>query len=1018
MIEDDRTWSYDELLELVHRLAYSIAALGVEHPRVVINLGQGAHACASMLATLFAGGTYCPLNVTHPAARRARMVAMFEPHVVITGSVFAAGLELRDDTTLIDCDRPLARHTLANPAPPGDLAYVMFTSGSTGDPKGVMIGRDSLSHYVQWLRDAMSPTPEDRWSQHPSIAFDLSALDIYGALGSGAALVPLVSTTARTDPALVIRDQRLTIWNSVPSVMDVLIRAHRLTAEMFASLRLMSFCGEPLLEHHLRAIFDARPDLIVHNTYGPTETTVSCTLARFERPVPTSTPVTIGRPIANAPMYIVDEELRQLPTGVAGEIYIGGVQVARGYLNRSDLTAQSFVADPFVAGGRLYKTGDRARWLADGTIEFLGRADFQVKLRGYRIELGEFEATLSQVDGVQRVVVVMREDVPGDKRLVAYYAGEHAPDARTLRRHAERDLPEYMVPSAFVLLTELPLTSNGKIDRNALPAPDHGRAALDRPYVAPRTAVETQLAAVWSEVLGVAEVGVDDNFFALGGHSVLAVELISMIRRDLRAELWLAELFETPTIAQTATRLRVSARRRRSAGEAPVAHRGTDRDPAGLLPCSSRGHARDGRPVGHSQALALSRTARAGGDRARGVDARRAARDPAHDVREGRRQPPARSCIRRKRTSCLRTTTRSMSRHDEDDKDRRLRQTIGEFLTPMDLGDGPVVRFKLIRLAPDDHALLVLIHHIVYDGAASALLFRELADGYRAAVDDPAADLSNVGGALPFQFLDVAAYLASYIDSPAGRADREYWTTRLAGVPPLELPVDFSRDEVDAERAVKRALTGKQYVTHFPQAELSHVADPILGDLVVAAARRANVPLLVYFLAGLAELLHHDTGQTDLVLQTSLDVRPLLGAALLVGGFNSPVLIRVDLSKHPSREELLLQVRDTLSQAYEHALVSPNELVPAYAGRVNFGFFLAGSELQIGDAIGTPIPSPETAVTPFDLRPAIILDGPQLTVSFGYNTRLFRRETIVRLCERFVTVLRSMADDPHANMRA
>jgi amino acid adenylation domain-containing protein len=473
VVEDARTWTYDAFLELVLRLAHDIAAAGVDHPRVTLLLEKGAHAYAAMFATLYAGGTYCPHNLTNPPTHAAKMVERFEPHVVIAGSrSLLDGYTLPRKARIITTDRGLTTKTLATPRPPDPLAYVMFTSGSTGEPKGVMVGRAGLGHYTRWAQQAMAVTPDDRWSQHPNIAFDLSVLDIYGALCSGAALVPLSAKHA-LEPALAIHDQQLTIWNSVPSVIDLMVRAGHVTAAHLGSLRLMTFCGEPLLWTHLDAVHAARPDLVVHNTYGPTEATVSCTLARLDRASPRepTASVPIGRPIEDTSIHILDEHMQLAPVGVAGEIYIGGVQVAHGYLHEIDLTEERFVADPFGSGGRLYRTGDLGRCRADGTLEFLGRNDFQIKLRGHRIELGEIEITIGRVAGVQRVVVHLREDEPGAKRLVAYYTGSPAGGDVALRRHAEANLPRYMVPAAYVRLDGFPLTANGKLDRNALPAP-------------------------------------------------------------------------------------------------------------------------------------------------------------------------------------------------------------------------------------------------------------------------------------------------------------------------------------------------------------------------------------------------------------------------------------------------------------------------------------------------------------------------------------------------------------------
>jgi amino acid adenylation domain-containing protein len=565
VIEEARSWTYEAFAELVQRFAHDIAAAGFDHPRVTIVLDKGAHAYAAMLATLYAGGIYCPHHLDHPPARAAKMVATFEPHVVIAGArPLLEELGLPRKVRVITTDRALTSKTLATPKPADPLAYVMFTSGSTGEPKGVMVGRAGLGHYTRWAQDAMAVTPDDRWSQHPNIAFDLSVLDIYGALCSGATLVPLSAKHA-LEPALAIRDRRLTIWNSVPSVVDLMVRAGQVTADNMSTLRLMTFCGEPLLWPHLDAVFAARPDLVVHNTYGPTEATVSCTLARLDRRSPreSTASVPIGRPIESTHIHILDQSMGAAPVEVAGEIYIGGVQVAHGYLRRPDLTEERFVADPFGSGGRLYRTGDLGRWRADGTIEFLGRNDFQIKLRGHRIELGEIETTLGRATGVQRVVVHVREDEPGDKRLVAYYLGSPAGGGVALRRHAEANLPRYMVPSAYVRLEAFPLTTNGKLDRNALPVPAEDAKPSGSPAAAGSSDERAQIRSFIERTFARGNAfSDDDNLIELGILDSLGVrELVPFLEDTFGVRLDDAVIFDERFAKLSGLAELVSARR-------------------------------------------------------------------------------------------------------------------------------------------------------------------------------------------------------------------------------------------------------------------------------------------------------------------------------------------------------------------------------------------------------------------------------------------------------------------------
>ena len=461
VIDGGKSWSYGELLARVMQLAHAISKTGAEHPRVAINLTQSVDAYAAMFATLVAGGFYCPLNLTHPVGRRSKVLSLFEPHVVVTGSLRQIeGLSIAKDAVIIVCEEPLATQAMTAPAKPDHLAYVMFTSGSTGEPKGVMVGREGLGHYTLWAQQMMKLTPEDRWSQHPNIAFDLSVLDIYGALCSGATLVPISNTKSRLAPALVVRDHKLTIWNSVPSVVDLITRAGHLTREMLAPLRLMTFCGEPLLRGHLEAIFTARPDLLVHNTYGPTEATVSCTLARLDRNNYRDrcrTSVTLGAAIDGMRLDLngsnnIDE----------GEIVISGPQVAYGYWRRPDLTAAAFeFSSETPPIHRSYRTGDWGQ--RDGEdFYFVARNDRQVKRLGYRIELGDIDAAARTASNRPACTVYV------DHRLCTFLEGVDGIPVHEVMRNLGEKLPPYMLPDEIRYIGQFPRNANDKIDVSAL----------------------------------------------------------------------------------------------------------------------------------------------------------------------------------------------------------------------------------------------------------------------------------------------------------------------------------------------------------------------------------------------------------------------------------------------------------------------------------------------------------------------------------------------------------------------
>ncbi|WP_032632473.1 non-ribosomal peptide synthetase, partial [Pseudomonas syringae] len=434
------------------------------------------------------------------------------------------------------------------------LAYVLYTSGSTGTPKGVMNEHLGVVNRLLWARDAYEVNSQDRVLQKTPFGFDVSVWEFFLPLLAGAELV-MARPGGHQEPDYldqVMSDAGITLLHFVPSMLDVFLE-HRSTRD-FPQLRRVLCSGEALPRALQRRFEQQLKGVELHNLYGPTEAAIDVTAWEC-RPTDPGDSVPIGRPIANIQMHVLDAQGQLQPMGVAGELHIGGIGVARGYLNQPELSAERFIADPFSDDpqARLYKTGDMGRWLANGALEYLGRNDFQVKIRGLRIEIGEIEAALAKHPAVHEAVVTAREDIPGDKRLVAYYtqsADHSAVDIETLRGHLQQQLPEYMVPAIYVLIEAMPLTSNGKLDRKALPAPDSD-ALISRGYEAPQGETEEQIAVIWQDLLGVEQVGRHDNFFELGGHSLLAVSLIGRMRQsglssDVRV------LFGQPTLAALA----------------------------------------------------------------------------------------------------------------------------------------------------------------------------------------------------------------------------------------------------------------------------------------------------------------------------------------------------------------------------------------------------------------------------------------------------------------------------------
>jgi len=553
--------SYAQLNTQANRLARHLRSLGVGPDTLVgLCVERSLAMIVALYAILKAGGAYVPLDPTYPPERLATILADAQPVVVL------AQAHLRDTVVALhgvpvfclDSDTAIlstyAHDNLANHTQPTHLAYVIYTSGSTGKPKGVGIEHQGIVNRLQWMQQAYPLTASDRILQKTPFSFDVSVWEFFWPLLEGATLV-VAKPGGHQDVtylATLIDAQGITTAHFVPPMLEVFLNES--AADCGGSLRQV-MCSGQALPLELQERFFAKWDHVaLHNLYGPTEASVDVTSWECRKDSTLSC-VPIGRPIANIQIHILDGSLNPVPVGVIGHLYIAGIGLARGYLNRPELTAQTFIPNPFSAepGARMYLSGDLARYLPDGTIEYLGRSDHQVKIRGLRIELGEIESTLATLEAVRDVVVLAREDSAGDQRLVAYlvaYEGQAMPDVAQLRTILLRTLPEYMVPGYFITLDQLPLTSNGKVDRKALPAPD--LAQSDVAYVAPRTPTEEIMAEIWADVLQTGRVGVQDEFFALGGHSMLAVQLVSQLRKRAAIEIQLRNLFSHPTLGALA----------------------------------------------------------------------------------------------------------------------------------------------------------------------------------------------------------------------------------------------------------------------------------------------------------------------------------------------------------------------------------------------------------------------------------------------------------------------------------
>ncbi|HLM56901.1 MAG TPA: amino acid adenylation domain-containing protein, partial [Pyrinomonadaceae bacterium] len=734
LVFEDQELSYRELNRRANQVAHFLRSLGVG-PEVLVGvmMERSPEMVLSLLGILKAGGAYVPLEPGYPEDRLAYITEDARAGVVLTQERFAGKLEAsRARVISVDTEWPAielcAASNPASVATGGNLAYVIYTSGSTGQPKGAMNTHRAICNRLLWMQEAYQLNASDRVLQKTPFSFDVSVWEFFWPLMTGATLVVAVAGGHQDSSYLVklIAERHITTIHFVPSMLQAFLEEPRL--EACASLKRVICSGEALPYEQQERALARLPQASLHNLYGPTEAAIDVTFWECPRGGERRV-VPIGRPIANTQIYILDEWLRPVPVGVAGELHIGGVNLARGYLSRPGLTAEKFIPDPFNAdaGARLYKTGDSARYLLDGSIEYLNRLDHQVKIRGYRIELGEIEAALRQDGRVQDAVVLAREDTAGEKRLVAYVVVRQSasPEVEELRGRLKERLPAHMVPAHFVLLEALPLTTSGKVDRRALPAPSPGQPPAAGSYAAPSDQLEEILADIWASVLGLERVGAGDDFFDLGGHSLLAAKLIYRIEEAFGVALPLRRIFEAPTVAAAARTIKETIRAGGATPLPPIRRAGRD---AGL-PLS---FAQQRLWVIDQLAPAVSNEHSA--IRLKGALNVRALEQSLNEIirrheilrttfvadDDGRASQSAAASLE------LALPLVDLSHLNRTEAEAQvLRLAAEEPRRPFDLSQGPLLRVALLRLGEDEHIVLLSLHHIVFDGWSNAVLIQE-----------------------------------------------------------------------------------------------------------------------------------------------------------------------------------------------------------------------------------------------------------------------------------------------------
>jgi len=976
LVDEERSWSYTDLVRESERIARHLRFHGIgTESLVAIQIERSGRQIASMLAVLMSGAAYLPIDTGYPKDRVAYMLQ--DSGAIPLEAILDQPCEAEETEPWLPID-------------PDSLAYVIYTSGSTGHPKGVMISHANLLNQTLWMQDCFSLGPGDRVIYKASAGFDASLLEtiIPIALGCTVEILPTGREYDVEYIAAFLRERAVTYMDIVPSLLQSLLLLDEFSG--LPALRIVT-CGGEILTLALAEKIGQRLSGALFNTYGPTETTVQSTYWGCRLPASGSS-VPIGLPITNTQCYILDGRMRQVPTGVVGELYIGGAGVARGYLKRPALTAERFCPNPFAAdGGRLYRTGDLVRRRTTGELEFIGRADSQVKLRGFRIELGEIEAALVEAAGVSDAFVVMRDDWGPSSILAGYIlkpSGEALPSSEEVRRRLALRLPEYMLPTAIVEIDHIPVTPHGKVDRKAFPKP----TLLQETWDAPCTPTEQILASIWERLLEVPVVSRNDNFFALGGHSLLTTQVVSRIRLELGVELPLRTLFDHPRLADLAREIE-AARSLSVAGDDGPALEAVDSTHGVMLSFAQQRlwflHQWSPDSSSYNIPLQIRICGPFNADRLERVIQRSLER---HEILrtvfvENNGQPL--QVVRALEDHPLVRTKAASGQHA-----KALAQADAEL--SFNLSTGPLVRWTLVEITPEEHLFLITLHHIVTDGWSMHLLFNELASGYRSDQMAPKPRL---------QYSAYASWQRAWLSGERLEKQIEYWRARLDNVPPLlELPTDFARPAV-------QSLEGATYRVSLDFDLIKHLRK---------FAHEQGTTLFTVLLGSYQVLLCRYTNQTDISVGTPVAGRNRIEFEDMMGLFVNTLVLRTGLDDSPSIVELVARTKETALGAWTHQDVPFEQLVEEFVKERSFAYVplvqvmfavQRTPRVNVSSEIAFEVEELELHSAKFDLT-LTVHETESPVADFEYRTDLFLPATIERMARSWQAILRSFVERP------
>lgn len=1017
---EDKQITYREINAQANRLAHYLVKQGVKADQLVgLYSERLPHLIVAILGILKAGGAYLPIDPVYPPERVAFMLEDAGAKIILTQNSLKEHLQLDGQkAVLLDDDWPqIAEESTENPSlalSPENLIYVIYTSGSTGKPKGTLISHYNVLRLFQATDHWFKFNENDIWTLFHSYAFDFSVWEIWGALLYGGRLVivpQLISRSPENFYKLLLKE-KVTVLNQTPSAFRQLIHAEELIGQepYDTDLRFIIFGGEALelnsLKPWLAKHGDAQPQLI--NMYGITETTVHVTYRPITMAdVEAAKGSVIGEPIPDLKVYILDEHLKPKPIGIPGEIHVSGAGLARGYLKRAELTTAKFVPNPFSKNGndRLYRTGDLGRYLQDGDIEYIGRIDSQIKIRGFRIELGEIETLLAKHEDIRECIVITAKDARGDNIIAAYVVAKQGrqPDTMDLRNHLREHLPEYMLPAAFILLDEFPLTPNGKIDRKALPDPLEQRMDLQREYVAPRTPAEELVAQIYSELLDVQQVGANDHFFDLGGHSLLATQLISRIRDSFKIELPLKIFFENPEVEQLARA--IERLKMESEGLEEIPMLAVDR--------------LQELPLSYAQQRLWFLDQFQKEDASYNIPAAFRVKGPLSlEILQKVIDEIAR------RHESLRTTFKTVdgkprlniaekssiniehtNASSEQNKEAFIKEAIvKEARTPFKLESGPLMRVKVLQLAEQEFVVLLTQHHIISDGWSMGILMNEVAELYRAFRDGLPSPLPEP----ELQYVDFAAWQQKWLSGKTLESQLNYWKKKLGhGSPPLQLPTDKPRPATQTANGAHQAFSWNKQ----------------LSQNLARFSKQEDMTLFMTLLSAFMILLYKYSSQEDISVGTPIANRNRSQIENIIGFFVNTLVMRVDLSGNPTVRDLLKQIKDTALGAFAHQDLPFEKLVDTIHPQRDMShtplfqvmFILQNIPTQKRDVSDITMESlqVDNGLSQFDITLALSEEAEGITGSFEYNTDLFEAATIKRMSAHLQLILQEMIENPY-----